>query len=171
MDKHSAATVSWRPFEAGSVRATGASPEAVSALADPGLPDDCHRMFVRDAALELQARVLPCGRAVRLGAFEDGVNSYWLAIDSGEVWMAYGHDGGPQHFAPVNSSPGGLQRLLRLWDSFVRSGRSEEDEDYDDYVAELLARAEREDPAAFSDEDSWWSRVFEEVELGVLGPE
>ncbi|MFI8456670.1 SUKH-4 family immunity protein [Kitasatospora sp. NPDC085464] len=53
----------------------------------------------------------------------------------------------------------------------MRTGRSEDDAAYEDYAADLLVRARQQDPAAFSDEDGWWSRVFEEVELGVLGPE
>ncbi|GAA2228898.1 MULTISPECIES: SUKH-4 family immunity protein [Kitasatospora] len=163
--------MSWRPYEVEAVRSADVSPEVGRALVDPGLPVNCTGMFVRDSALELRVRDLPCGQAVCLGVFEDGVNSYWVLIDSGEVWMAYGYEGGPQRFALVNSSVDGLQRLLRLWESFVRSGRSEDDEDYEDYVAELLDRAQQEDPAAFGDEDAWWSRVFEEVGLGVLGPE
>jgi len=55
--------------------------------------------------------------------------------DSGEVWMAYGHEGSPQRFALVNSSVSAVQRLLRLWGSIVLSGRNEDD------VAELLDRA------------------------------
>ncbi|MFE2586958.1 SUKH-4 family immunity protein [Streptomyces sp. NPDC059378] len=171
MDEHNTGTMLWRPYELTMVRAAGVSPEVELALADPGFPEDCHHMFVRDAALELQARDLPCGPAMCLGVFEDGVNSYWLAIHSGEVWMAYGYDGGPQRFALVNSSVGSLQRLLRLWDSFVRSGRSEDDEDYEDYVAKFMLQAQQQDPVAFGDEDCWWSRVLEEVELGALGPE
>jgi hypothetical protein len=171
MNQQSAQAMPWEPFEVAAVRAAGVRPDVERALVDPGLPVNCIGMFVRDAALELQVRDLPSGRATCLGVFEDGVNSYWLVIDSGEVWMAYGYEGSSQRFALVNSSVPAFQRLLRLWEAFVLSGRSEGDEDCEDYVAGLLDRAEREDPAAFGDEDAWWSRVFEEVELGVLGPE
>jgi hypothetical protein len=160
----------WQPFDPGGLRAVGVGVDVGRALEDPGLPVNCVGMFVRNAELELRVRDLPCAQAVCLGAFEDGVNSYWLVLGSGEVWMAYGYEGGPQRFALVNSSVTALQRMLRLWESFVLSGRSEDDEDYEDYIAELLDQAQQEDPDAFSDEDAWWSRVFEEVELGVLGP-
>ncbi|WP_282205207.1 SUKH-4 family immunity protein [Kitasatospora fiedleri] len=161
----------WQPFDVAALRAAGVGVDVGRTLEDPGLPVDCIGMFVRNAELELRVRDLPCGRAVCLGGFEDGVNSYWLVLGSGEVWMAYGYEGGLQRFALVNSSVVALQRMLRLWESFVLSGRSEDDEDYEDHVAELLDQAQREDRDAFSDDDAWWSRVFEEVELGVLGPE
>ncbi|WSP39418.1 hypothetical protein OG247_20405 [Streptomyces sp. NBC_01244] len=50
-------------------------------------------MFVRDSGRELDVRDLPPGRAAFLGAFEDGVNTYWRLIDSGEVWMVRGYEG------------------------------------------------------------------------------
>ncbi|MFD7879566.1 hypothetical protein ACFV5G_36690 [Streptomyces sp. NPDC059766] len=85
MDEHNTRTMLWRPYELTMVRAAGVSPEVELALADPGLPDGCHHMFVRDA--------------------------------------------------------------------------------------ELMLQAQQQDPVAFGDEDCWWSRVLEEVELGALGPE
>ncbi|MFC1438207.1 SUKH-4 family immunity protein [Streptacidiphilus sp. N1-10] len=171
MNQQNAEALPWQPFDVAAVRAAGVGAEVGRTLEDPGLPVNCIGLFVRNAELELLVRDLPCGRAVCLGAFEDGVNSYWLALDSGEVWMAYGYEGGPQRFALANSSVAALQRMLRLWESFVLSGRSEDDEDHEDYIADLLDQAQQEDPDAFGDEDAWWSRVFEEVELGVLGPE
>ncbi|MFF4554411.1 hypothetical protein [Streptomyces sp. NPDC001422] len=35
----------------------------------------------------------------------------------------------------------------------------------------MLERARRSDPTVFEDDEAWWSRVFEEIELGVLVPE
>ncbi|MEU6161921.1 SUKH-4 family immunity protein [Streptomyces sp. NPDC047130] len=171
MNQQSTEGLPWQPLDVAALRAAGVGAEVGRYLENPGLPVNCIGMFVRDAELELRVRDLPCGRAACLGSFEDGVNSYWLVIDSGEVWMAYGYEGGPQRFALVNSSVAALQRMLRLWESFVLSRRSEDDEGYEDYVSALLDQAQQADPAAFDDEDAWWSRVFEEVELGVLAPE
>ncbi|MFJ3913698.1 SUKH-4 family immunity protein [Streptomyces vinaceus] len=150
----------------------GVGGEAVSGLVERGLPLNCHRMFARDSGRELDVRDLPPGRAAFLGAFEDGVNTYWLLIDSGEVWMVRGYDGdGGQQYERVNSSVAGLQNVLATWEAFVGSGKSDTDDDYEDYVEDVIDRARQSDPRAFEDEESWWSRVFEEVELGLLAPE
>ncbi|WP_455354060.1 SUKH-4 family immunity protein [Streptomyces sp. SYSU K217416] len=154
------------------VRLLGLPEQAAQALTEGGLPTDCNRMFVRVPGRELETRELPAGRAVFLGAFEDGSITYWLLVDSGEVWMAQGYeDQNEQDFAVVNSSVDGLAGVLKVWESFVYSGKSDEDDDYDDFVEEVIERAGQADPQAFVDEESWWSRAFEEVELGALGPE
>ncbi|WP_405786503.1 SUKH-4 family immunity protein [Streptomyces sp. NBC_01367] len=162
----------WLSYDAGSLARLGVGREAVSWLGEQGLPADCNRLFVRDAGRELEVRDLPPGRAVFLGAFEDGVNTYWLVIDSGEVWMVRGYErDGDQQYGLVNSSVAGLQNVLEVWEAFAWSGRTDADDDYEDYVEDVLARARQSDPVVFEDEESWWSRVFEEVELGVLVPE
>ncbi|MFI8392661.1 SUKH-4 family immunity protein [Streptomyces sp. NPDC085540] len=144
----------------------------MSGLGERGLPADCNRMFVRDPGRELEFRDSPPGRATFLGAFEDGVNTYWLLIDSGEVWMIRGHEGdGDQQYGLVNSSVAGLQQVLEVWEAFVHSGKGDADDDYEDYLEDVIERARQSDPRVFEDEDAWWSRVFEEVELGVLVPE
>jgi hypothetical protein len=71
----------------------------------------------------------------------------------------------------VNTSVEQLVEVLRIWESFVYSGKSDMDDDYEDWAHKVIDRAQRVDPMAFADEESWWSRVFEEVELGVLVPE
>ncbi|MGZ9935363.1 SUKH-4 family immunity protein [Streptomyces sp. NC-S4] len=165
-------SASWLPYDAGSLVRLGAGGEAVSGLGGRGLPVDCNRMFVRDSDRELELRDLPPGRAAFLGAFEDGVNTYWLLIDSGEVWMVRGREGdGGRQYGLVNSSVAALQRILGLWEAFARSGRSDSDDDYGDYVEGVIEQARQSDPGVFEDEEAWWSRVFEEVELGVLVPE
>ncbi|MFJ6577038.1 SUKH-4 family immunity protein [Streptomyces sp. NPDC091368] len=162
----------WLPYDAGSLTRQGVGGEVLSGLVERGLPADCCRMFVRDSGRELEVRSLPQGRAAFLGAFEDGVNTYWLMIDSGAVWMVRGYDGDEdQQYALVNSSVAGLQSVLEVWEAFCGSGRSDEDADYEEYVEDVLEQARRSDPGAFADDESWWSRVFEEVELGVLVPE
>lgn len=162
----------WLSYDASSLARLGVGREAVSGLGEQGLPADCNRMFVRDSGRELEVRDLPPGRAVFLGAFEDGVNTYWLLIDSGEVWMVRGYDSdGDQQYGLVNSSVAGLQNILEVWEAFIGSGRSDADDDYEDYVEDVIERARQCDPRVFEDEESWWSRVFEEVELGVLVPE
>ncbi|MFD4912320.1 SUKH-4 family immunity protein [Streptomyces virginiae] len=162
----------WLSYDASALARLGVGREAVSGLGERGLPADCNRMFVRDAGRELEVRDLPPGRAAFLGAFEDGVNTYWLLIDSGEVWMVRGYDGDEdQQYGLVNSSVAGLRNVLEVWEAFVCSGKSDADDDYEDYVEDVNERARRSDPGVFEDEESWWSRVFEEVELGVLVPE
>lgn len=126
---------------------------------------------MRHSARELEVRDLPRGRAAFRGAFEDGVNTYWLLIESGEVWMVRGYEGAAdQQYALVNSSVAGLQQVLAVWEAFTCSGKSNADDDYEDYVEGLIERARLSDPSVFEDEEAWWSRVFEEVELGVLVP-
>ncbi|MFD9722518.1 SUKH-4 family immunity protein [Streptomyces sp. NPDC059072] len=86
--------------------------------------------------------------------------------------MVRGHDSdGDQQYGLANSSVAGLQNVLEVWEAFTRSGRSDADDDYEDYVEDVIERARQCDPTVFEDEESWWSRVFEEVELGVLVPE
>jgi hypothetical protein len=162
----------WLPYDASSLARMGAGGEVVSGLGERGLPADCYRMFVRDSGRELEVRDLPPGRAAFLGAFEDGVNTYWLLIDSGEVWMVRGYEGdGDQQYGLVNSSVAGLQNVLQVWEAFVCSRKSDADDDYEDYVEDVIERARQSDPSVFEDEEAWWSHVFEEVELGVLVPE
>lgn len=162
----------WLPYDASSLARMGVGGEAACGLVERGLPADCNRMFVRDSGRELDVRDLPPGRAAFLGVFEDGVNTYWLLIDSGEVWMVRGYEGdGDQQYGLVNSSVAGLQNVLEVWEAFACSGKSEADDDYDDYVEDVIERARQSDPRVFEDDEAWWSRVFEEVELGVLVPE
>ncbi|MFK0236746.1 SUKH-4 family immunity protein [Streptomyces vinaceus] len=85
---------------------------------------------------------------------------------------ARGYDGdGGRQYERVNSSVAGLQNVLATWEAFVCSGKSDGDDDYEDYVEDVTERARQSDPRVFEDEESWWSRVFEEVELGLLAPE
>ncbi|MEW2586803.1 SUKH-4 family immunity protein [Streptomyces virginiae] len=167
------ANTGWHPYDTGTLARLGPGGGAAE-LGERGLPADCDRMFVRDAGRELSVRELPQGRAAFLGAFEDGVNTYWLLVGTGEVWIVHGYedpgDGcADRRYGLVNTSVAGLQGVLEVWEGFLRSGRSEEDDGYEDFLADAVERARLCDPAVFEDEDSWWSRVFEEVELGVLG--
>ncbi|MEU3609513.1 SUKH-4 family immunity protein [Streptomyces sp. NPDC035033] len=164
--------VVWVPYDEHGLAALGVHGQAARVLAEQGLPVDCNRMFVRDGERELTARELPAGRAVFLGSFEDGVNSYWLLTDSGEVWMVRGYEGDPEEqYGLVNTSVDRMVEVLRIWEAFVFSGKSDADDDYDEWAGDVIDRARQADPSVFSDENSWWSRVFEEVELGVLVPE
>ncbi|MGW7455018.1 SUKH-4 family immunity protein [Streptomyces sp. NPDC054787] len=105
-----------------------------SELVEPGLPTDGDRMFVRDSGRERDVRDLPPGRAAFLGAFEDGVNTYWLLIESGEVWMVRGYEGdGDQQNGLVDSSVAGLRNVLEVWEAFTFSGKSEADDDYEHF--------------------------------------
>ncbi|MCX4536524.1 hypothetical protein OHA79_10620 [Streptomyces sp. NBC_00841] len=56
------------------------------------------------------------GRPAFLGAFEDGVITYWLLIDSGEVWMVRGYEGdGDQQYGLVSSSVAALQKMQSVY--------------------------------------------------------
>ncbi|MFF0548608.1 SUKH-4 family immunity protein [Streptomyces sp. NPDC004311] len=160
----------WLPYDEHRLATVGVRGRAARVLVEQGLPADCHRMFVRDRDRELAARELPAGQAVFLGAFDDGVNTYWLLTGSGEVWMVRGYDAAQEQYGLVSTSVDHLVEVLRISEGFVHSGRSDEDDDYEDWAAGVIERARRADPTVFADEDSWWSRVFEEVELGVLCP-
>ncbi|SDT81225.1 SUKH-4 immunity protein [Actinoplanes derwentensis] len=145
---------------------------AASALISPGLPVDERKLFVRNSTRELESRSLDgCGSAAFLGQYEDGVNTYWVSLRDGTVWMLFGYDDVPQRVARINTSVTALQALLALWDEFIGSGVHEDDDAYEGLVEDVLRRARQADPEMFDDEESWWSRVFEEVELGVLAPE
>ncbi|MGW6840864.1 SUKH-4 family immunity protein [Streptomyces sp. NPDC054958] len=88
------------------------------------------------------------------------------------MWMARGYEGaGDQQYGLVSSSVVGLQNVLEVWEAFACPGKSDADDDYEHYVEDVIARARQSDPIVFEDEEAWWSRVFEEVELGVLVPE
>ncbi|WP_239655649.1 SUKH-4 family immunity protein [Streptomyces sp. M10] len=111
------------------------------------------------------------GAAAFLGDFEDGGNSYWLSVSAGSVWMkkGYGLDEGDVSLA--NTTLRAFQEMPRIWEEFVFSGVHEESDAYEPLVERTLAKAEETDPVVFEDEESWWARVFEEVELGSLAPE
>ncbi|MEU4275710.1 SUKH-4 family immunity protein [Streptomyces tanashiensis] len=79
-------------------------------------------------------------------------------------------DGG-QQYGLVNSSVAAPQKVLEVWEASSCSGRSDTDDDYEDFVEDVIGQARQSDPSVFEDEEAWWSRVFEEVELGVLVPE
>lgn len=157
------------PNKLDTLRVTG---RTAAALAGLGLPVDTYKMFFRNADRELEARELPeAGRSAFLGQYEDGVNTYWLSLADDSVWILRGYDDDPQQVGWVNSSVVALQKILEIWDGFIGSGVYEDNDRYDGLVAETIERAHEADPRAFEDEESWWSRVFEEIEYGVLAPE
>lgn len=48
-----------------------------------------------------------------------------------------------------NSSVAGLQNVLATWEAFVGSGKSDTDDDYEDYVEDVIERARQSDPRVF----------------------
>jgi hypothetical protein len=78
--------VAWLPYDEHGLASGGVRGHAARLLVEQGLPADCNRMLVRDWDRQLAVRELPAGRAVFLGCFEDGINSYWLLPDNGEVY-------------------------------------------------------------------------------------
>ncbi|WP_308114551.1 SUKH-4 family immunity protein [Streptomyces sp. ISL-12] len=164
--------VRWSPYDVAALRRAGLGSDEVELLSERGLPEDVHRMFVRNADRELELAESPAtGPLVFLGDFEDGVNSYYLSKTDGSVWMKKGYADEQSSFIRVNTSLNSLQRILYIWELFVCSGVHEEDDLYDSLVERTVAAAEDADPEVFEDEEGWWPRVFEEVELGVLAPE
>ncbi|MEV4349018.1 SUKH-4 family immunity protein [Actinoplanes sp. NPDC049596] len=162
----------WLPYSVPLLRRIGVEANAVRALGGRGLPTDTYQMFSRVPRRELGTRELPaCGVAAFLGQHEDGLNTYWVSVADGSVWILRGYDGGGQRVDRINSSVAGLQGVLAAWDEFIGSGVYEDDPTYDGLVADAIDRARRADQEAFEDEESWWSIVFEEVENGVLAPE
>lgn len=162
----------WRPYDNRRIASLGADGRYTAALVERGLPLDTYKMFFRNPDRELEVRDLPeVGRSAFLGQFEDGVNTYWLNLADGSVWILRGYDDGPQQTGWINSSVAALQEILGIWDSFIGSGVYEDDDRYEGLVTETIEQARQADPQAFEDEESWWSRVFEEIEFGVLAPE
>ena len=101
-------SVRWLPFKEATMRSAGLRAEDRELL-----PDDSNRMFVRDPRRELEVRELAdVGAAAFLGDFEDGVNSYWLSVSAGSVWMkkGYGLDEGDVSLA--NTTLRAFQRAL-----------------------------------------------------------
>lgn len=163
----------WLPYDAQELAQLDAPQDAATALADRGLPENAYEMFVRNTARELHVEQLPgCGPAAFLGQNLDGFwNTFWLCLRDGSVWLARGEQGRPAESASrINASVPGLQRLLDVWCAFIGSGVMEEDDGYDNLVADTLEHARDADPEAFEDEESWWSRTFEEIENGILAP-
>lgn len=161
----------WQPCSESLLLALGAPESVRRALVSRGLPKDAFKMFVRVPERDLEERENEHGRFAFLGVFEDGGNSYWLNCVDGSVWMFRAGDSECQPWTQVNSSVAALQGILKAWDCFIGSGRREEEGDYEDFVATTVEAARAFDPSVFDDEESWWSRVFEEVEYGILAPE
>lgn len=162
----------WTPYDRGRLSDLAITGACAEALTGRGLPDDTYKMFFRNAERELEIRDLPeAGPCVFLGQYEDGVDTYWLRRDDESVWILSGYDDRPQRAGRINSSVTALQEILQIWDSFIGSEVYEDDDRYEGLVAETVESARQVDPQAFEDEESWWSRVFEEVEYGILAPE
>lgn len=85
--------------------------------------------------------------------------------------MLYGYDQGVQRVEKANSCVLALQEILQIWDDFIGSGVHEEDDCYEELVSSTIDGGRQADRDVFEDEESWWSRVFEEIEYGVLAPE
>lgn len=163
--------MSWKTYDVRLLTEVGVAPEAADRLSGKGLPVDAHKMFVWNDTRVGQVRaLLIAGQCLCLGDFEDGVNTYWLGLSNSSVWMLRGYDSGAQQVGYVNRNAAAFQTFLERWVRFIECGASEEDDDYDDLVQGMIENFTSVDDSAFDDEDHWWARIFEEVELGVLGP-
>jgi hypothetical protein len=167
------AATRWFAHDAQELARLAVPRDTAAALTGRGLPENAYEMFVRNTARELQVVDLPgCGPAAFLGQNQDGFwNTFWLRVEDGSIWLARGEQRQAAESASrINSCVPGLQRVLDVWCSFIGSGVMEDDDGYEGLVANTLERARNADPEAFDDEESWWSRTFEEIENGVLAP-
>ena len=110
---------------------------------------------------------------VKLGTNEESDSGTYLLADSGAVFHV---ESGDTEERFVNSSLAAFLKFMEEWHSFVTTPapRLADDIDEDRVISigkKLRRSLKKIDKSAFSDEESWWSMVFEEVELGVLGPE
>lgn len=75
----------------------------------------------------------------------------------------------------VNSSLDAFLVFMSGWNRFVaiETFGSSKDLDEEDVIRvgmKLCQSFKKIDSVAFRDDNTWWSRVFEDVELGILGP-
>ncbi|MFE1923943.1 SUKH-4 family immunity protein [Streptomyces asoensis] len=156
-----------------SSRVNGISDAFLTSLKGCSLSKVVDGMFYTDQSVML-ASVETGGEAYfKLGSQDDDISGTYLLSQAGEVFIQ-GPDGGQLRF--VNSGLGSFFHFLEKWSGFVSgpapldaSGDIDEDAVIEEGVR-LKGALERVDAAAFSDESTWWSNVYEEVELGVLGP-
>ncbi|MEU9438237.1 SUKH-4 family immunity protein [Streptomyces sp. NPDC048252] len=130
-------------------------------------------MFYTDSSVMLAPVETHGETYFKLGSQDDDISGTYLLSRTGEVFIQ-GPDGGQLRF--VNSGLDSFLQFLEEWSGFVStpapldaSGDIDEDVVIEEGML-LKGALERVDEAAFSDEATWWSNVYEEVELGVLGP-
>ena len=115
-----------------------------------------------------QADPQPDGRPAMRGGL------YRIANDLGRD-IGFGPDGvyaiDPSDELPdcfVNSSVADLAEFLRETGEFQASVAGMDEHEAVEKVGGIRDRLTRLDPAAFANDDTWWSAVFEQLETGML---
>jgi hypothetical protein len=161
-------TPGWRPYDPAALERTGVPQDAVAALGARGLPRNAYEIFIRDPERELTVADLPgCGPAALLANYTDGDNSYWISLTDGSVWMRWGRLDEPADDSQrINTGVPGLQGVLAAWCDLKATGLDENDEEeYEQAVNSAVVSAVSSDPAAFTDDEGWWSNFFLELEF------
>jgi hypothetical protein len=68
----------------------------------------------------------------------------------------------------VNSSVTDLAEFLRETGEFQASVAGMDEDEAVKKVGRIRDRLARRDPAAFANDDTWWSAVFEQLETGMI---
>ncbi|MFI9548276.1 SUKH-4 family immunity protein [Streptomyces sp. NPDC052016] len=145
----------------------------MAVLKDSALPSAVEGMFYTDPSVMLAPVEVHGLTHLTLGANEEDIAGRYLLSEAGEVFIQ-GPEGDELRF--VNARLDHFFAFMSAWNGFVSNPApvdSSGDVDEDAVIEEgmrLKESLERVDGAAFSDEETWWSNVFDEVELGVLGP-
>jgi hypothetical protein len=141
-------------------------------LASSDVPAVVEGMFYTNETLVVRPVEGPNGSYVILGQNDESEAGFFAAMTDGHVvYLGGEYDDRESRF--VNSSVEFFLLFLSEWNGFIVAG-VQVGEDEDAIIRKgmrIKRRLRKVDQAAFRDEESWWSRVYEEVEYGVLGPE
>ncbi|MGJ3559759.1 SUKH-4 family immunity protein [Streptomyces sp. INA 01156] len=160
-----------RSVDASHIR--GISDALMAILKDSALSRVVDGMFYTDPSVILAPVEVHGLVYLMLGANEEDIAGRYLLSGEGRVFIQ-GPEGGQLRF--VNARLDHFLTFMSAWKGFVSDPApidSLGDVDEDAVIEmgmRLKGTLERVDGAAFSDEETWWSNVFDEVELGVLGP-
>jgi hypothetical protein len=146
--------------------------ELVRLLRESNLHSIIEGMFYVDPSTMLTPLQVNDAEYFTLASNEEPVTGQYLVSRTGEVFFL----GSESEFRLVNSRLSYFLQFMKVWHRFVsnpapRDVTGDVDEDAVIEIGmEIKGNLERLDEAAFSSEETWWSNVFEEVELGTLGP-
>ncbi|MEV6738564.1 SUKH-4 family immunity protein [Streptomyces sp. NPDC051104] len=146
--------------------------ELVGLLRESNLPSTIEGMFYTSPAVMFLPLEVNGVEYFTLGFNEKDVAGRYVTSQADGVFFL----GCEMEFRFVNSRLNDFLRFLEGWHQFISAPASRDiaGELDDDALIEagmnLKEALEEIDEAAFSDEETWWSHVFEEVELGTLGP-
>lgn len=146
--------------------------DAAAALEQFGLPQGIEGMFYpSEKQYPLQPIQLPDGRrAFVLGQNETGIEGLYCLDRAGAVVHYLNGD-----LRSVNTSLLAFLDALAAWQNFLAAFPEEDegnDEEYEksrlSYGKKLAKKIKKADREAYRKRGSWWSRVYEDVKLGIL---